>query len=124
KIWFDRADLNVSRLESFAPKGVLLSDVKFSNWQTPDPGTSGTAPASTASIVFPRAIRIDRPHDDYRLHLQFTKVVLNEVIPAERFNLDQPAGSDLVKVESNKPSSDSNQQNARHNDQKPRGPQP
>src|SRR5712664_598762 len=31
KIWFDRADLQVSRLQTLGPKGVLLSDVRFSD---------------------------------------------------------------------------------------------
>jgi len=47
---------------------------------------------------FPRSIRIDRPHDDYRLDLQITKVTLNEDLLADRFKLDQPAGSELVRV--------------------------
>jgi outer membrane lipoprotein-sorting protein len=57
--------------------------------------------------LFARTIRIDRPHDDYKLDLQVTKVTMNEEIPAERFKLEQPAGSELVPVgeptESKKP---------------------
>ena len=29
KIWFDRTDLRVARLESYGPKGALLSDVRY-----------------------------------------------------------------------------------------------
>jgi outer membrane lipoprotein-sorting protein len=43
-------------------------------------------------------IQIDRPHDDYRLDLQVSKLTLNEDIPADRFKLEQPAGSELVRV--------------------------
>jgi len=56
------------------------------------------------------AIRIDRPHDDYRLELQLTKISVNEEIPADRFKLEQPAGSELVRVgesSDNKPTSES-----------------
>jgi hypothetical protein len=58
------------------------------------------AEAASASAVssFPRAIRIDRPHDDYRLDLQISKIALNTDLPADRFKLEQPAGSDLVRV--------------------------
>jgi outer membrane lipoprotein-sorting protein len=49
-------------------------------------------------MAFPRVIQIDRPHDDYRLDLQVTKLTLNEDIPAERFKLEQPAGSELIRV--------------------------
>jgi len=94
KIWFDRANLKVSRLEGFGPKGVLLSDIHFANWQP----TDTPAAANATQQEFPRSIRIERPHDDYRLDLQVAKISLNEEIPAERFKLEQPAGADLVRV--------------------------
>jgi hypothetical protein len=103
KIWFDRADLQVARLQTYGPKGILLSDVRLSDWQ-PLAADSGAATASadsapaTGVTSFPHAIRIDRPHDDYRLDLQITKVALNQDIPPDRFKLDQPAGSELIQV--------------------------
>ena len=98
EIWFDRSDLQVARLQTFGPKGALLSDVRVSDWQ-PLIGDQEHATGSPAGLTaFPRAIRIDRPHDDYRLELQITKITLNEEIPAERFKLEQPAGSELVRV--------------------------
>jgi len=51
--------------------------------------------------AFPRQIRIERPHDDYRLDLQITKVTLNEDLPPDRFKLDQPPGTELVRVGEN-----------------------
>jgi outer membrane lipoprotein-sorting protein len=115
EIWFDRSNLQVARIQTFGPKGTLLSDVSFSDWEPLDNATAaqGSASASsTASIPseasappqasgltsFPRAILIDRPHDDYKLELQVAKVAVNEEIPAERFRLEQPAGSELVHV--------------------------
>lgn len=100
EIWFDRADLQVARLLTFGPKGVLQSDVHFSDWQPLDVAASQSAPSAPAngSSAFPRAIRIDRPHDDYKLDLQVTRIVLNEELPAERFKLEQPPGSELVHV--------------------------
>jgi hypothetical protein len=98
KIWFNRADLQVVRLQEFGPKGALLSDVRYSDWQplTADQEHTSGTPSGVAS--FPHAIQIERPHDDYRLDLQVTKLMLNEDIPAERFKLEQPAGSELVHV--------------------------
>lgn len=93
KIWFDRADLQVSRLQTYGPKGVLLSDVRVLDWE-PLPGDRG----AVGVALFPRAIRIDRPHDDYQLNLQITKIAVNEDIPADRFQLQQPANSELVTV--------------------------
>jgi hypothetical protein len=99
KVWFDRADLQVSRLESYGPKGVLLSDVHVSDWQPFIPDQEHATNAAPSGVTsFPRSIRIDRPHDDYRLDLQITKVTLNEDLPADRFKLDQPPGSELVRV--------------------------
>lgn len=100
EIWFDRADLQVARLQTFGPKGLLLSDVRFSDWQPVD-GTAAqgaTATPVNGVALFPRAIRINRPHEDYELDLQVTKITLNEEIPAERFKLEQPEGSELVQV--------------------------
>ena len=99
KIWFDRANLQVSRLQTFGPKGVLLSDVHVSDWQ-PVIGDQekGSTSASGAITAFPRQFRIERPHDDYRLDLQITKLALNEDLQPDRFRLDQPLGSDLVRV--------------------------
>ena len=97
KIWFDRADLQVSRLQTYAPKGLLVSDVRYSDWQPVDPAQPG-APVNGPITTFAHNIRIDRPHDDYRLDLQVSKIVLNADIPADRFKLEQPAGSELVQV--------------------------
>jgi hypothetical protein len=103
EIWFDRADLQVARMLTFGPKGVLLSDVRLSDWQPSDSATGQTAPAasSNGAAAFPRTIRIDRPHDDYKLDLQVTKVAVNEEIPSERFKLEQPGGAELVRVGEN-----------------------
>jgi hypothetical protein len=100
EIWFDRADLQVGRLQTFGPKGILLSDVRFSVWQpveTPSSPIAQSTPAN-GTLTFPRTIRIDRPHDDYQLNLQVTKISLNEGVPADRFKLEQPVGSELVHV--------------------------
>jgi outer membrane lipoprotein-sorting protein len=100
EIWFDRSDLQVARIQTFAPKGLLLSDIRLANWQPTDSAAGPSAPAapSNGAALFPRAIRIERPHDDYKLDLQVTKVSLNEEIPAERFKLEQPAGAELARV--------------------------
>ena len=100
EIWFDRSDLHVVRMLTFGPKGVLLSDVRLADWQPSDSTGGQTAPAasSNGAASFPRAIRIERPHDDYKLDLQVTKVSMNEEIPSERFKLEQPAGTELVPV--------------------------
>ncbi len=100
EIWFDRSELQVARMQTFGPKGVLLSDIRLADWLPLDSASGQSAPAtpSNFALSFPRAIRIERPHDDYKLDLQVTKVSMNEEIPAERFKLEQPLGSELVPV--------------------------
>lgn len=94
KIWFDRTDLSIARLQFFGPRGLLLSDVRYANWQ---PLTDAPIPTS-GPTQFPRNLRIDRPHDDYKLDIAITKVVLNGELEAARFQLPQPAGVELVRV--------------------------
>jgi hypothetical protein len=112
-IWFNRADLQISRIEEFGPKGILLSDIQYSDWEAagaepgqgnqvqgaqPAPSQNAPTTPNSANSSFPRSIHIDRPHDDYRLDLQITKLALDENLPPDRFQLEQPAGSELVNV--------------------------
>lgn len=105
EIWFDRSNLQVAHIQTFGPKGILLSDASFADWgpvdnpaagQTNPPAT--VAPASQTITSFPRSIHIERPHDDYTLDMQATKMVVNGEIPSDGFKLEQPAGSELVRV--------------------------
>ena len=99
KIWFSRADLLVSRLQTFGPKGILLSDVHVADWQPLAADQEHPAASASGTVSsFPRQIRIERPHDDYRLDLQIIKLTLNEDLPSDRFKLDQPPGTELVRV--------------------------
>ncbi len=87
RIWFDRSDLDVSRVEIFGPGGSLESDIRYGAWSG-----EGGEPA------FPRQIVLSRPHEDYRLEIDVVRLTLNEPIPPAQFELAQPAGSTLVKV--------------------------
>ena len=105
EIWFDRSNLQVARIQAFGPKGALLSDASFADWepldappaQSSSPGSATATPAPAVSS-FPHAMVIERPHDDYKLELRVTKIAVNEDIPADRFKLEQPAGSELMRV--------------------------
>jgi hypothetical protein len=98
KIWFDRSNLQISRLQSFGPKGILVSDIHLSDWEPVIGDQENPGAAARPDRAFPRQIRIDRPHDDYRLDLQITKLTLNEDLPPDRFKLEQPPGTELVRV--------------------------
>jgi outer membrane lipoprotein-sorting protein len=97
KIWFNRVDLRVSRVQLYGAAGRLDSDVAYSDWQpitTPSPGTAPSANAPS----YPRDIHIWRPQDDYKLEIRILKLTVNEEITADRFELPQPPGTELVRV--------------------------
>lgn len=99
KIWFDRLDLRVTRLQLYGPGGRLDADVAYSDWQ-PVAGAAVSQARATDSpeLDFPRDIRISRPQQDYRLTVTITKLTLNADIAPERFNLAQPPGTELTRV--------------------------
>jgi hypothetical protein len=113
KVWFDRSNLEIARLQSFGPRGFLNSDAHLSNWQPVD--APATDAASAPAQQFPRSILLERPHDDYRLDLQISKIAVNADIPAERFTLEQPAGADVIHV------GESSEENQPRQDTKPEG---
>ena len=109
KIWFDRADLRISRVEIYGPAGRLDADIAYSQWQA-DTGSGIAAGASAARVGispagpwFAREIHITRPQEDYQLALAITKLTLNFEIGSERFTLAQPSGTELVRVGENEP---------------------
>jgi outer membrane lipoprotein-sorting protein len=86
RIWFDRADLSVARIEIFEPEGKLVSDIRYSDWLPAD------------QLSFPRRILLRRPHDDYELEIDVRHIALNAPIPHDRFKLAQPPGTELVRL--------------------------
>jgi outer membrane lipoprotein-sorting protein len=89
KVWFDRADLRVARIENFGSGGKVASDVAYANWQ------------STAATSYPWQINVTRPSDDYQLQITVKKLTVNEPIAPDRFSLPQPTGTDLVNLGEN-----------------------
>jgi outer membrane lipoprotein-sorting protein len=87
KIWFDRADLGFCRFEIYGDGGLLLSDIRLAEWQ------------GEGAQSYPHHIWLDRPHDDYKLEIRVNKLTLNEPIDADKFRLEQPPGSQLVRIE-------------------------
>jgi len=86
KIWFDRADLSVARVETYDSGGKLGSDIRYSGWDT------------FGGVSYPRKISLARPANDYRLQIEVTRMTPNQPVSADRFVLQQPPGSELVRV--------------------------
>ncbi len=86
KIWFDRADLSVARVQIYMASGKVASDVRYSDWQM------------VGGVRYPRRILMERPQDDYKLEIRITQLAVNEEITPDRFKLEQPVGTELVRV--------------------------
>ena len=86
KVWFDRADLSVARLQAYEPGGKIGSDIAYGKWDT------------FGAVQYPRQVGLSRPGNDYKLEIGITKAAFNETISADRFELKQPEGEELVKV--------------------------
>ena len=99
KVWFDRADLRVARMQIYGPAGRLDADISYSDWQPTAHASVGSVSADSApAALFPCKIVIRRPQQDYQLTMEITKLTTNAEIPADRFTLEQPPGSKLVRV--------------------------
>jgi len=86
RIWFDRSNLNVTRIETYEQGGQLASDVTLRGWDT------------FGTVKYPRQISLSRPDSDYQLQIGIKKATFNETIPADRFILAQPPGTELVNA--------------------------
>jgi outer membrane lipoprotein-sorting protein len=100
KIWFDRTNLQIARVENFASGGKVASDVHYSNWlATAVPSSAAGETATTAPAgngMYPHEISISRPGDDYQLQIEIKKLTIDEPIAADRFVLKQPPGTKLI----------------------------
>ena len=97
KIWVDRSDLRFSRVQVYGAAGTLDSDITYSDWQPLGTTPAGSA-APGAQPTYARDIHIWRPQDDYKLEIRILKLTVNEEISADRFELTQPPGTELVRV--------------------------
>ena len=93
KIWFERAGLTLSRLEIYGADGQLESDIRYSDWSP-----FGPVQDAQNQVQYPKDITLNRPADGYSFAITVTKLTANQTIEASRFVLQQPAGSDLVRV--------------------------
>ena len=89
KIWVDRTNLQVTRKQMFMGDGRVETDVQYSGY------------LNVAGTLFPQVISIERPVEDYSLRLTFqpTNLRMNEKLASDAFQLERPAGSELVQAD-------------------------
>jgi outer membrane lipoprotein-sorting protein len=86
-VWFDRADLELVRMQFYAAAGAYTEDVHYAAYQD----FTGTH--------YPTHIEVARPAEDYRLTLTLEKATFNQAIPPEKFELQKPQGAQLVDLD-------------------------
>jgi len=88
KVWFDRSDLEMARLQLYEPGGRHVEDVQYSDYQN----FGGTR--------YPTRILVKRPIEDYQLAITIVNVpTLNQPIDPAKFTLQKPAGVELVDLD-------------------------
>jgi outer membrane lipoprotein-sorting protein len=90
KVWFDRSDLSIARLQLYGAGGVLLEDVSYSSYH------------DYQGIRYPDEITLNRPEEGYTLTITMEKAAFNQPIPPEKFVLKRPPNSVLVQLGGNR----------------------
>ena len=88
KVWFDRANLQISRLQLYTEGGVYLEDVWYSGYQ------------DFGGIQYPAHIQVTRPVEDYRLTINILKATFNQAIDPSKFELQKPEDAELIELSS------------------------
>ena len=88
KIYFSRVDLQPHRQLVYDLNGYVATDVKYEDFR------------DTQGVSFPFHITIWRPQEEYSVGLSIVSVKLNEPLTDEQFALVQPAGAQVVSLDS------------------------
>ena len=78
--------MNAARLQLYGDGGTLVEDVRYSDYK------------DFGGVSYPSDIRLRRPAEDYELAITVEKVVFNQDIPPEKFELKKPANAELVEL--------------------------
>ena len=87
KIIFSRADLEPYRQIVYDKLGNVATDARYEQYQNYE------------GVMFPSAIAISRPQEEYAITLAVVKLKLNEPLTEEQFELPQPPGAQLVRLD-------------------------
>lgn len=86
RVWLDRADLEIARLELYGPQGTFSEDVRYSHYE------------DFQGVRYPTHIQIRRPIEDYRLAITILKATFNQPIAPEKFELRKPEKAQLIDL--------------------------
>lgn len=89
RIQFSRTDLLPHRQRIYDQQGNVATDAQYSEYK------------DFGGASFPSAIEIERPRENYDITLNILKLETNHQMADDLFVLEQPAGSELVRLGSN-----------------------
>jgi hypothetical protein len=84
KTVFDRTDLQLHQQVLYDEHGSVVTDVLYDEYR------------EFSGVLFPTNIRIWRPHEEYSIKLEVTKLTVNGAIADDQFVLEAPAGADVA----------------------------
>jgi outer membrane lipoprotein-sorting protein len=87
KIVFSRTDLQPYRQIVYDKLGNVATDARYEKYQEYE------------GAPFPSQIVINRPQEEYEITLSVVKLKLNEQLTDDQFDLPQPAGAQLVRLD-------------------------
>jgi len=87
KIIFNREDLLPNRQIIYDKAGNVVTDARYEAY------------GNYNGIQFPSKIGINRPQEEYDIILEVVKAKFNEPLTDEQFQLPQPQGSELVRLD-------------------------
>ena len=88
KIYFNRLDLEPHRQVVYDKNGNVATDATYTNFK------------DYGGVQFPSITHIFRPQEEYAVTLTIEKLTLNQPMTDDQFALNQPAGSQLVQLDS------------------------
>ena len=86
RVWFDRAVLQIARVQFYGPQGQFLEDVQYSNYK------------DFAGVNYPASIEMARPAEDIRLGITLEAAKFNQPIDPAKFVLNKPENAKLVDL--------------------------
>ena len=87
KIYFNREDLEPARQVLYDASGNIATDAHYAKY------------TNYSSIAFPAEITIDRPVQEYTIVLKVETIKFNTPLTDAQFQLPQPPGSQLVRLD-------------------------
>ena len=87
RAWFDRADLQLARMQFYEAQSLYVEDVRYSQYQ------------DFQGVNYPSHIELNRPVEDYRVAITILKATFNQPIDPEKFVLKQPADTQLIDLD-------------------------